>query len=827
MSKKTLLPFALLTLAACQNDSVNDSGFASEDESKSSTYVSPAFEGGGPRELCGINPGPAEVTMRASTVKMSNRVLDMVFTYAEEKLVQIHHQDLLNGVAFRGVRDPFLIGLGKEGYVPSSKFRVIGEPQIEKIVPKGGIRAADGLGGVKVSVNLVNEEKGIDAVWTAVLLDNTPYIRYELKIVPTKTLLNIDRVELLAFVAPYALPGGTTEGAPVVNKTFFAGLEHPMSVNRIQADWKSAPGVSLKEIKKGTLNPVTFPLAENLTEAGDIQVRICLTTPEEVLYLENVRLCREDEVIAHFPGRRALKGLDAAAVQRQDVVNRNEAFYEFTLPQSAGDYVIKADAELFTFSRDPNTKISYELKTMVNRPQKYQRVTCINPNPVILGVGKSYQNSAVFGVAQEGQLRRTFNYYTELERAHPYRQFLHYNTWYDIGYFSKFKESEALDVINDYCSELGIKRGIMPESFLLDDGWDDSKSLWNFHKGFPNGFTPLAETTRKLGSSIGVWLSPWGGYGQPKEDRLAAAKPFGYETNDQGFSLSGRKYYARFKEICSEMITKYNVGMFKFDGLGRTGRCDQSDFNTDFEASIALIEHLRSLRPDLLVNLTTGTWPSPFWLKITDTIWRTGTDHDFFGVGPDRQRWITYRDQDTYESIVQGCELFPINSLMLHGVIYAKHAYWLDYDNDHGEGFTSEVRSFFGTGTMLQELYVSPALMDAKHWDIVADAAKWARKNQDIMTDMHWIGGCPIKLEVYGWAAWLPNKGVMTLRNPNQIRQTFMIDPVRDFQLPPNASRNLIFKSPFKDQRIQILASNGEEIKVVLEPFEVLVFDVE
>jgi len=30
-------------------------------------------------------------------------------------------------------------------------------------------------------------------------------------------------------------------------------------------------------------------------------------------------------------------------------------------------------------------------------------------------------------------MRRDFLAYLELERAHPYRTFLHYNTWYDIG----------------------------------------------------------------------------------------------------------------------------------------------------------------------------------------------------------------------------------------------------------------------------------------------------------------------------------------------------------------------------------------------------------
>ncbi|MGA9341991.1 MAG: hypothetical protein WBV61_06610, partial [Rhodanobacteraceae bacterium] len=42
--------------------------------------------------------------------------------------------------------------------------------------------------------------------------------------------------------------------------------------------------------------------------------------------------------------------------------------------------------------------------------------------------------SAVFGVVPRGQLRRGFQAYLENERATPFRTFLHYNSWYDIGY---------------------------------------------------------------------------------------------------------------------------------------------------------------------------------------------------------------------------------------------------------------------------------------------------------------------------------------------------------------------------------------------------------
>ncbi len=42
----------------------------------------------------------------------------------------------------------------------------------------------------------------------------------------------------------------------------------------------------------------------------------------------------------------------------------------------------------------------------------------------------------------------------------------------------------------------------------------------------------------------------------------------GFETNQGGFALSGPKYYARFREVCLDMIRTYGVNQFKFDGTG-------------------------------------------------------------------------------------------------------------------------------------------------------------------------------------------------------------------------------------------------------------------
>ena len=177
---------------------------------------------------------------------------------------------------------------------------------------------------------------------------------------------------------------------------------------------------------------------------------------------------------------------------------------------------------------------------------------------------------------------------------------------------------------------------------LFDDGWDDHQTLWHFNAGFPHGFTPLHDAAARYGAGIGVWLSPWGGYGKPRQGRLAAGKAQGLEENEGGFALSGPTYYARFRDTCLDMIRTYGVNQFKFDGTGNVAHAiPGSAFDSDFDAMIALIEGLRAEEPDLFVNLTTGTYPSPFFLRYADSIWRGGDEHAFAGVGTKRQQWST------------------------------------------------------------------------------------------------------------------------------------------------------------------------------------------
>jgi len=453
------------------------------------------------------------------------------------------------------------------------------------------------------------------------------------------------------------------------------------------------------------------------------------------------------------------------------------------------------------------------------------RFSCSFSCSTELKPGKLIVLSSVIGVVPKRQLRRGFLYYIERERAHPYRPFLHYNSWYDIGYGTdKIQQNQATAVINLFGKELVRKRNVTMYSFALDDGWDDTTSLWRFHTGFPNGFAPLQKVVKKYDSALGAWLSPFGGYGQAKKDRLKYGQQQGFETNKSGFSLAGPTYYTRFRDVCVDMIKKYDLNYFKFDGIGTGGRPTgaSAEFVQDMSALLRLVSELREVKPDVFVNITTGTWSSPYWLWYCDSTWRSGADWSTHGWGSKRQQQVTYRDKETYHNVVKRAPLYPINSLMTQGVMFANHGL-----PDEVNDLVKDIRAFFASGTNCQELYITPSIMRPQDWDALAEAAKWSRNNADVLVDTHWVGGDPAKGEVYGWAAWSKRKGILSLRNPYDKLGRISIDIGKVFELPIGAAQKYSLKSPWSEDagRATIVLYAGKEYTFELKPFEVLVFD--
>ena len=392
------------------------------------------------------------------------------------------------------------------------------------------------------------------------------------------------------------------------------------------------------------------------------------------------------------------------------------------------------------------------------------KVECSYSRGVALPAGQPFAISSVIGGAAKGQLRRAFSLNTERKRPHPYRPFLLYNSWFHLNIdrpLNRMTEAEAVKAVNDIGAELTTKRGLALQSYVMDDGWDSHEKVWDFNENFPQGFTNVGGAAAKFGSGIGLWMSPFGGYGGPHTTRVRCGQILGYETNANGLSMAGKNYQTHFLNTGLRMMRDYHANFFKFDGMGGGNFADGGDsaYANDMDAMFnVVIKGLRQANPNVYISATVGTWPSPFWVRYADSIWRQAGDTGFAGVGNGRERWITYRDGAAYDRIVKRGPLYPLNSLMLHGIVIGNRHNTAQMDRTD-EAVRHETRSYFGSGTCLQELYITPELLTPGMWDSLAESSKWAVKNQDCLPDTHWIGGNPGALEVYGWASWVPGKG--------------------------------------------------------------------
>lgn len=739
----------------------------------------------------GRRPGPATASLKndGATLVLENEVLQARWRIDAGVLKPLHIMNRAEKVQLELPPQPFAIVVDGETLQGSDMSASSAGFQLVPIMPQAGMaRLASRKGGWRATLDL-RHANGVQVEWSAVLLDGAGYLRLSVVIRPTVFPLAFKGLMLFEGALQGGRKAGSVEGVPVVSDTFFVGYEHPQAINDVRTN-------------------------------GQV---LCALRQERTV--------------------------DASG---------------------------------------------------------------------------TYQGSLVIGMVIQGQSRRSFLHYLESERAHPVRAMLHYNSWYDIGTGQPFNADAAIGRVEAIGKELAA-RNISLDAYLMDDGWDDpDNGPWNSHQGF--GFAKVAalqQRTRDFGAGLGLWFSPFGGYHEPRQRRIGAARRAGIPVREEvmertqavfkGFDACSKdspcaegeghctsnehcsaglecfqtqtgvsppgvdasaitdkkvdfcfspskpsaylglgipEYYARLRGVIAEWV-EGGARLLKLDGIGNP-RGLKDTLAEDFEAAVSLIAELRSVSNRIFINLSTGTWASPFWLLYSDTVWRSGHDHYFEGEGVPRERWITYRDAQTYKNVVAKSPLFPLTSLMVHGVIFAKDAWDLTRPEGSGSGestepFTHEVRSAFGSGTMLQELYLTPSLLSRKNWDDIAAAAKWFRPRTHVLADVHWTGGDPEKGEVYGWAAWrdVDDAGdswavwrdaddasegpaaTLTLRNPSSTAQTMDLDPTTLFDLPVHARRKtLVLNAAFRDQRPQQLRlSPGSTTELVLQPYAVLVFD--
>ena len=759
--------------------------------------------------------------------------------------------------------EPFTVGFGAGETVPASAMTLRSVEMQDLTGSATAVGGAEHFNGKALVANYTYNYKGADIqiVWRAVLRDGSHYLRTEMELKGE----NVDMYDVIPMIynvdtqAAGSTPAvvGNTRGAVLMSNKIFAGLEHPTAYNTV--------GEASGEEDKWNLDHALT--AQNLTATSwqqvaesDIPNRVREATgagyPNVYAYtMQNVPLKANQRVevtVAYTSGNHRLNfcGCDlleaSGSIAASDYhsgysgnAHHNNTF-SFIVPND-GTYSIRVFTENKTEDIDASSRLTgnvYNAKPgavinseVVGIQGRWSRNTTLE-------AGETWKISGVVGlVAQDGQQanenihktqkRRSFLAYSERERAVPWRAFPAYISWYELNIdrnnaanpVNNFNNEQLMDVMNHWRSDFYDRYHIAPQGFVIDDGWDNY-GTWTFHDGFPNEMRDMAGAAEAMGSGVGAWLGPVGGYGTSGNYRRA------YWNGKGGMQLSNPAYYQVFKDAAYNLTQNQgDFRFFKFDGISAqfssVGPDAGDTGNENAEGIIRLERYVREeLKRDIFFNTTVGTWASPFWYHYTDATWRQEGDYGTAGNNSiDRENWITYRDRLVYQNYVTNSPICPINTLMTHGFIFSTHGQVSK--NLTYEPALRELRCAFACGSGMVELYNDYSLMNVTNngqlWADLAECIAWQKRNADVLPDAHWVGGNPwngSSAAVYGWAAWNGTKSVLTLRNGGNSAQNYSFTLREALNIPANVNGSIILRKSWGVQDALQGLTEGEAISI-------------
>jgi hypothetical protein len=402
------------------------------------------------------------------------------------------------------------------------------------------------------------------------------------------------------------------------------------------------------------------------------------------------------------------------------------------------------------------------------------KIKCWHRISQSLQYDESYNShSVVIGFSDFNQVQSAFFEYIEKLKAQPTKPFLLYNTWYDIRDFSMKNITETID---NFEKTLVDRYDLKLDAFVIDDGWDNLNSVWDIDRSrFPGGFSEVSKKLKAIDSNLGLWISPWNGYGDAVNSRVEFGRKNGYEVSGNHLCLGGDRYYQKFLEKTLLHLQNGDLSFYKIDGFlslcnannhGHLPGINSREFLT--RRFISVLKEIRKIKPEIFIDITVGTWLSPWWLMHADAVWMTGADYGHAEDVPaysERDKAITFRDYTLYKDFVRDQLQFPLRNVMTHGIIKGK-LNLLGGDSETLRNWLDNAVMYFSRGVMLWELYISPEVLSNSEWDILAKTVKWAYKNQDILKNTRMIGGNPYEREIYGYFHPCEDFSLLILRNP-------------------------------------------------------------
>jgi hypothetical protein len=245
------------------------------------------------------------------------------------------------------------------------------------------------------------------------------------------------------------------------------------------------------------------------------------------------------------------------------------------------------------------------------------------------------------------------------------------------------------------------------------------------------------------------------------------------------------------------------------------------------EAVIDKCTAVRSINPNMYLNITSGTWLSPWWVKYANQIWMDGGDYGYADVPSisARDAAITYRDFVLYEDFKIKDLWFPVANLMTHGIIKG-NLEKLGGETEPLDKFTTEAVLYFARGVSMYELYISPDLLTDAEWSAMSKAIAWAKDRFSILQQGEMIGGDPRKRETYGYVHFNGSRGIIAARNPYINQNKLKVDLSPSFGIDPRAVQLVVEKVfPYRWVSPKLYKA-GDQFDIPLEGYETAVYEI-
>jgi hypothetical protein len=469
------------------------------------------------------------------------------------------------------------------------------------------------------------------------------------------------------------------------------------------------------------------------------------------------------------------------------------------------------------------------------------RVECRQEMGVRISRGGIESNWTVFGVTPDSRVKLWFFEYLDRIRVVPLAPYALYNSWYDLRAPEMVKDSlhimnetNVLRMVSLIRQNMIEKHGIRLNAFVLDDGWDVYKSDWVLRaREFPRGLQPIASELARTDTKLGIWFGPIGGYSY-RTWRLGWMQDHGYEAINDQLCLAGTNYSRLFRERTSDFVAKEGVRYFKWDGIQFSCSDPTHGHPVGIFSRRAVLESLidkcvavRAQSPEVYLNITSGTWLSPWWVQYANQIWMQGADYGYADVPSfsKRDAAMTYRDLVLYDDFSRQGYWFPIANLMTHGIIKG-NLERLGSAEEPLEKFTDDALLYFARGISMYELYISPDLLTDGEWNAISRSMLWARDRFPILSRTEMVGGDPGKREPYGYVHFKGRRGIIAARNPWIRPNSLAVHLDAAYGLEKGTS-SLVLERVYPSRWISPkLYSAGDRAVVPLDGFETAVYEI-